>query len=176
MAANAPMSTETRAYVALGANLGNVKSALQRAVAAIGEAQGCRVLALSRWYRTEAIGPGAQPDYLNGVAAIATTLEPLALLELLLEIEIAAGRERTGRWAARTLDLDLLLYGELVLRSARLALPHPRLVERNFVVYPLNDVAPELALPDGRRVAALRTSLGERGIVASFATLEQADE
>ena len=131
---------------------------------------------MSPWYRTRAIGPGNQPDYLNGVLALATTLEPHALLDLLQALEAAAARERTVRWGARTLDLDLLLFDDLSLADERLTLPHPRLAERNFVVYPLSDLAPALRLPDGTPVARLRATLGARGLEATFATLEQTDD
>lgn len=170
------MAPESTAYVALGANLGDVKSALRRAVDSLHAAPGCQVLAISSWYRTRAIGPGRQPDYLNAVAALATTLAPAALLHLLQSIEAAAGRVRPVRWGPRTLDLDLLLHDSIVLDDAQLTLPHPRLAERNFVVYPLSELAPALVLPDGTSIARLRATLDATGIVATFATLEQADE
>jgi 2-amino-4-hydroxy-6-hydroxymethyldihydropteridine diphosphokinase len=170
------MAAERTAHVALGANLGAVTTTLRRALQSLDTARGCRLTAVSRWYRSRALGPGAQPDYLNGVAAVSTTLAPLALLEQLQSLEADAGRVRAERWAPRTLDLDLLLYDDLVLDDTRLTLPHPRLAERAFVVWPLSDVAPALALPDGTRVAALRERLDGRGIVATFASLDQADD
>ena len=170
------MAAESSAYIALGANLGDVRGNLRRAIEALDAAPGCRVTGVSPWYRSRAIGPGNQPDYLNGVVVLATTLAPLALLDLLQALEAAAGRERAVRWGARTLDLDLLLFDELTLADERLTLPHPRLAQRNFVVYPLSDLAPELRLPDGTRVARLREALDARGLESTFATLEQSDD
>jgi len=170
------MAAESRAYVALGANLGDVKGNLRRTIEALNAAPGCRVTAVSPWYRSRAIGPGEQRDYLNGVVAVATTLTPHALLDLLQALEAAAGRERAVRWGARTLDLDLLLFDTLALADERLTLPHPRLAERNFVVYPLSDLAPRLRLPDGTAVADLRAALGARGLEAVHATLEECDD
>lgn len=170
------MAAESSAYIALGANLGDVKGNLRRAIAALDATPGCRVTGVSPWYRSRAIGPGSQPDYLNAVVALATTLAPHALLELLQALEAAAGRERAVRWGARTLDLDLLLFDDLALADERLTLPHPRLAERNFVVYPLSDLAPALRLPDGTAIARLRATLDARGLEATFATLEQSDE
>lgn len=170
------MAAESSAYIALGANLGDVKRNLRRAIETLDATPGCRVTGVSPWYRSRAIGPGNQPDYLNGVMALATTLDPHALLDLLQALEAAAGRERMVRWGARTLDLDLLLFDELSLADERLTLPHPRLAERNFVVYPLSDLAPALHLPDGTPVSDLRIALGARGLEATFATLEQSDD
>lgn len=170
------MAAESSAYIALGANLGDVKGNLRHAIETLDATPGCRVTGVSPWYRSRAIGPGNQPDYLNGVVALATTLEPHALLDLLQALEAAAGRERTVRWGARTLDLDLLLFDDLSLADERLTLPHPRLAERNFVVYPLSDLAPKLRLPDGTPVARLRANLGACGLDATFATLEQSDD
>lgn len=167
------MAAESSAYIALGANLGDVKGNLRRAVAALNAAPGCRVTGVSPWYRSRAIGPGDQPDYLNGVVALVTTLAPHALLDLLQALEAAAGRERTVRWGARTLDLDLLLFDELSFTDERLTLPHPRLAERNFVVYPLSDLAPHLRLPDGTPIALLREALGAHGLESTLAALEQ---
>ena len=153
----------TLAYVALGANLGEPLLTLRRAAASLtelGEVQG-----VSRLYRTAPVGgPPGQPDYLNAVVALETALGPLTLLDGLQAIEAAAGRTRTVRWEARTLDLDLLLYGEMVLDQDRLKVPHPLAWERGFVLAPLADLAPGLKHPlRGETVAAALERVGHGG-------------
>ena len=107
-------------------------------------------------YASRAVGPGEQPDYLNAVVKLATDLPALSLLDALQAIENTQGRVRTQRWAARTLDLDLLLYGEQIIDSPRLQVPHPRMGERGFVLYPLKDVTDaNWMLPDGRELDTL---------------------
>jgi len=151
------------AYVAIGANLGDPLAQAQSAVSQLAALPGTQVLAVSLWYRSAAIGP-AQPDYINGVAGITTTLPPLDLLDSLQQIELTHGRQRLQHWGPRTLDLDLLLYDNLVLHSERLQLPHPQLTLRNFVVVPLFEIAPQLVLPDGRDLSMLVASLGSDGL------------
>ncbi len=170
------MVAEHRTWIALGANLGDVRSGLRAALAALAAFPGSRLVAVSPWYRSRAVGPGSQPDYINGVAELRTTLAPHALLAALQQTERAAGRERGERWGPRTLDLDLLLFDSLVLADSELVLPHARLTDRNFVVFPLFDIAPELRLPDGTPVATLRERLGDAGLLAMFANLEQLDD
>jgi 2-amino-4-hydroxy-6-hydroxymethyldihydropteridine diphosphokinase len=145
----------TIAYVALGSNLGEPRQQLLSAVAALRRIRDSKLLACSPVYRSEAIGPGHQPDYLNAVAALDTALEPGQLLDALQAIETAQGRRREIRWGPRTLDLDILLFGDLVMDSRTLTLPHPRLKTRNFVLYPLHDLDPALTLPCGTRIASL---------------------
>lgn len=156
--------TETRAFVAVGSNLGDTQANVEFAVERLADVPRTQVLQVSPWYRSRAIGPGTQPDYLNGVVELATSLAPLELLDALQAIENAAGRVRAERWGPRTLDLDLLLYDDAEMRHERLSLPHPRLGERNFVVFPLFDLAPELMLPGGGRLQALREALGGEGL------------
>lgn len=146
----------TTCYVALGSNLEDPLRQLRAATVALGQLPGTRLLAASRIVRSVAVGPGEQPDYLNAVARLDTRLAPMALLDYLQAIEARQGRIRTERWGARTLDLDLLLYGDESLDTERLTLPHPRMCERNFVLYPLRDVAEaNLMLPDGRKLDTL---------------------
>ncbi len=152
-------------YIGLGSNLNNPEHQLRRALLALASLPGTRLTASSRAYPNPAIGPGRQPDYLNLVACLHTTLAPLPLLHALQAIEQAQGRVREQRWAARSLDLDLLLYGQQVIDSAELTLPHPRMRERSFVLVPLGELAPELVLPDGTPLTNLlrhckRGSLG----------------
>ena len=137
-----------RAYIGIGSNLEHPETQLRRAFRALAELPASRCVACSPLYRSEAVGgPPDQPEYLNAVAAVDTTLQPEALLTALQAIEATQGRVRTVRWGPRTLDLDLLLYDHLVLDGPRLTLPHPRLHQRAFVVYPLYDIAPDLKIP-----------------------------
>ena len=130
------------AYLALGANLGDRQGAIARALDAL-DAAGARVAARSPLYETDPVAPDPQPLYLNGAARVETTLSPRALLDLCLEVERSLGRIRpTDRpLAARTIDIDLLLYDDAVIDEPDLAVPHPRLLERAFVRIPLADVA-----------------------------------
>ncbi|HEY1329686.1 MAG TPA: 2-amino-4-hydroxy-6-hydroxymethyldihydropteridine diphosphokinase [Casimicrobiaceae bacterium] len=147
------------AYIGLGSNLAHPRRQVARALRAMARLPRTRVVAVSRNYRSAPIGAsGPQPDYVNAVAAVRTALAPRALLRRLLSIERRQGRQRareTPRNAARTLDLDLLLYERRRMRGAALTLPHPRMHERAFVLRPLLDVAPHARIP-GRGLARLR--------------------
>ncbi len=133
---------EVTAYVALGANLGEPAQAVRDALRALGETTGLRLVRASSLYRTAPVDSHG-PDYVNAVAEVATTLSAPAVLAALQAIEHGAGRERPYRNAPRTLDLDLLLYGEGRIDSPRLSVPHPRLWTRAFVLVPLSEIAPE---------------------------------
>ena len=150
-----------RAYVALGANLGDAPAALRQAMRAMDQLPGTRVAKASSLYRTAPIlSPAgrndgdAGPDYINAVVALDTSLPALELLDQLQTLEQAAGRERPYRDAPRTLDLDLLLYGQSRIDSPRLAVPHPRMWQRAFVLVPLAEIAPELVSPAQLAVVA----------------------
>ncbi len=144
------------AYIALGSNLRCPAQQLRAAVRALSRLPGSRLVKISPVYRSKAIGPGAQPDYLNAVAALQTDLPPQQLLAALQEIERAQGRVRTERWGARTLDLDILLYGNRVISTPELTVPHPAMTRRSFVLYPLADLTGrELMLPDGTVLGTL---------------------
>lgn len=143
------------AWIGLGSNLDEPAKQIRRAADALAALPDSQLLALSPLYQSRPVGPQDQPDFVNAVAALRTTLQPLALLDALQAIEQAHGRVRLRHWGERTLDLDLLLYDTLTLDSPRLTLPHPRLTERDFVLRPLLDLAPALDLPDGRPLAAL---------------------
>ena len=152
---------EVRAYIGLGGNVGDRASNLERAVAALGADPDLDVVRVSTVRETEPVGYLDQPPFLNGVVAVETTLPPRELLERLLAIERALGRDRTGpRFGPRTIDLDLLLYGAETLEEPGLTVPHPRLAERRFVLEPLAELDPELVLPDGRRVRELLDHAG----------------
>ena len=155
-----------RCYIGLGSNLAEPEHQLKQALAALAGLPQSRLIATAPLYRSAPMGPQEQPDYLNTVAALDTGLEPLQLLDALQAIEQRQGRVRDGeRWGARTLDLDLLLYGDRVIDTPRLQVPHPGLGQRNFVLYPLYDLAPQLRLPDGRSVEQLRRACSDEGIV-----------
>ena len=153
------------AYVGLGSNLGDPEQQVTRAIDSLGQIAGCRLVAQSSLYESEPMGPADQPRYINAVVCLDSHLPAIALLGHLHEIEDAHDRDRTvGRWGPRTLDLDLLLFGNQRSDAVEMILPHPGLTERNFVVYPLAQIAPELVLPDGTPVVELANQLGMKGL------------
>ncbi|WP_063671278.1 2-amino-4-hydroxy-6-hydroxymethyldihydropteridine diphosphokinase [Dyella thiooxydans] len=144
------------AYVALGSNLGDSRATLVGATEALAALPGSRLAGISRIYRTPPWGRRDQPDFLNAVVCLRTSLPPHDLLDALMAIERRFGRTRDDeRWGPRTLDLDLLHVDGVVLDEPQLTLPHPRMGERAFVLLPLADLAPELELPGQGRVAEL---------------------
>ena len=155
-------------YIGLGSNLtgamGNPVEQLKQALETLATHSQITLVNLSSNYRTKAIGPGAQPDYINAAALIETQLDPLDLLDQLQFIEQQHDRERGIRWGARTLDLDILMYGHLTINTPRLTIPHPRIADRAFVLAPLLDLNPDLSLPDGQSVAKLLANCPEQGI------------
>jgi 2-amino-4-hydroxy-6-hydroxymethyldihydropteridine diphosphokinase len=137
-----------RAYVGLGANLGPKEVTILRAVDLLGSTEGVEVLELSRLRETEPVGLTDQPRFLNGAVALETALSPWELLDVLLRIEQELGRVRDDeRWGPRTIDLDLLVYGDETVDEPGLRIPHPRLHERKFALEPLADLEPELDIP-----------------------------
>ncbi len=138
-----------QACIGLGANLGDAADTLREAVEALDHREGITVREVSRFYRTPAWGREDQPDFINAVALLETSLTPRALLERLLAVETEFGRHRLDgeRWGPRTLDLDLLLYGDAVIDEPGLRVPHPHLHERAFALVPLLDVLPEARIP-----------------------------
>jgi 2-amino-4-hydroxy-6-hydroxymethyldihydropteridine diphosphokinase len=154
-----------QAAIALGSNLGDSLATLEGALAALEEVPGMKVMARSRWYRSAPVGP-AQPDYVNGCALLEVALSPEALLEQLHVAEHRYGRVRQERWGARTLDLDLILYGTLQQESETLLVPHPRFRERAFVLLPLAEIAPHWVDPlTGLTVADLAGAVADRHTV-----------
>jgi 2-amino-4-hydroxy-6-hydroxymethyldihydropteridine diphosphokinase len=144
-----------QAAIALGSNLGDSYAILESALIRLAQTPGLMLQAQSPIYRTVAVGP-PQPDYLNACALFMTTLEPDQLLQLLLETEVQFGRVRREKWGARQLDLDLLLFDDLILRQPNLEIPHPRMTDRAFVLVPLNDIIPNWIEPiSGKSIAAL---------------------
>ena len=153
------------AYVALGANLGDPVAQLRDGLAALARLPGTRVTAVSPFYRSAAVGYRDQPDFVNAVAALDTTLAPRALLEALLAIEREHGRVRSFLNAPRTLDLDIVLYGDRRVVEDGLEIPHPRMHERAFVVVPLADIAPDVVVPERGAVARLLHGIDRASLV-----------
>lgn len=154
-----------RAYIALGSNLGDRAGYLLLALSRLSRLPQTRLSRLSQIYETDPIGPPGQGFYLNMVAEIETGLEPQSLMQAFLEVEKSLGRARKKRWGARTIDLDLLLYGDAVTDTALLALPHPRLHERAFVLAPLCDLIPEARHPTlGKTYRQLLQAVGLDGV------------
>lgn len=139
--------------IALGSNLGDSLSILENALLELAQTPGIILVSQSRWYQTKAIGP-TQPDYLNGCAILQVELTPEELLNTLLEIETKFGRVRLEKWGPRTLDLDLLLYGDIILDTPNLQIPHPRMTERAFVLVPLAEIAPDWIDPVSQKAIA----------------------
>lgn len=153
-----------RAAIALGSNLGNSRTILEGAIAALDELPGLRLQGRSPWYRTAPVGP-PQPDYLNGCAIFQVARSPHELLDLLLEVERDFGRVRHQHWGPRTLDLDLLWFDTLILDTPTLTLPHPRLRERAFVLVPLADIAPDWSDPiSGKSISQLLEEVDCSGV------------
>ena len=136
------------AYVGLGSNLADPAEQIRRALAALGECPGCRLVRRSPLYRSRPLGPQDQPDFVNAVAGLLTTLGARELLAALLDLERRLGRPaRRPRWGPRLIDLDLLVYGAAQITEPGLVVPHPGLPERRFVLQPLADIAPDLMVP-----------------------------
>ena len=145
-----------RVYIGLGSNLAEPLKQLHSALQAMAELPQTQLLAVSSFYLSDPLGPADQPRYVNAVAALDCGLPPLALLDALQAIELNQGRVRKAeRWGPRTLDLDILLFGQRVIDEPRLQVPHYHLHARAFVLYPLVELAPQLTLADGRQLSAL---------------------
>lgn len=145
-----------RVYIGLGSNLATPLTQLRSALAALAALPHTSLIAQSSFYASDPLGPADQPRYVNAVAALDTELSPLALLDALQTIELEQGRTRKAeRWGPRTLDLDILLFGERQLDEPRLTVPHYHMHARAFVLYPLAEIAPALRLPDGRPLSEL---------------------
>ena len=147
-------------YIGLGSNLGDSIAYLNTALKSLNSEANIKLLKYSPFYGSKPHGPQNQPNYINAVAKVETSLEPLALLDTLQKIEQNNHRIRGNqRWTARTLDLDLLLYDAQKIQSRRLIIPHPRILERPFVLYPLYDIAPALIFPDGAKLSDYITNI-----------------
>ena len=156
-----------QAYIAIGSNLGNPFEKAQLAVNALTKLPQVTDVVSSPFYVSKPMGPQDQPDYVNAVVGLKTQLSPHELLKQTQAIELAFGRERKGeRWGPRTLDLDILLYGDVCLDDPILTIPHYGMKEREFVLYPLAQIAPNLTLPDGSSIQNLLKMVDPNGLVA----------
>ena len=143
-------------YIGLGSNLNQPIQQIKRALDSLAELPRTHVVAKSDLYRNAPVGPQDQPDYVNAVAALKTQLSAQALLHALQQIEQQQGRRRDGvKWGARTLDLDIILYGDQIISSKNLVVPHPQMHERSFVLYPLYTIAADITIPGKGKLAKL---------------------
>lgn len=151
----------TLVYIAIGSNLASPLEQVNAAIRALADIPDSRVVSVSSLYRTPPLGPQDQPDYLNAAVAFETSLAPEALLDHTQRIELQQGRVRKAeRWGPRTLDLDIMLFGDAIINSERLTVPHYDMKNRGFMLWPLFEIAPQLHFPDG---LALRTALENLG-------------
>ncbi|WP_147195342.1 2-amino-4-hydroxy-6-hydroxymethyldihydropteridine diphosphokinase [Pantoea sp. MBD-2R] len=156
----------TRVYLALGSNLADPLHQVQAALDALAALPDTRLVATSSLYRTPPYGPPDQPDYLNAAVALDTELAPEALLDLTQRIELEQGRVRKDeRWGPRTLDLDIMLFGDLTLNTPRLIVPHYDMHNRAFMLVPLLEIVPDIVLPDGTRARDLLSGLDSSAIL-----------
>ena len=149
----------TTAFIGIGSNLDNPLLQVQTALRELAEIPNTELIRSSSLYRTPPMGPPDQPDYINAVAALTTTLSPTELLDALQALEARHGRVRTIHWGPRTLDLDVLLYGNETVHTARLTVPHPGIAQRAFVVLPLAEIAPALEIQGLGALSMLRAAL-----------------
>ena len=154
----------TRCYIGLGSNLNSPKHQINAALQQLSKISKTTLIFHSSLYSSRPLGPQDQPDFINAAAAINTALNPHALLDKLQAIEQMSGRERKQHWGPRTLDLDLLLFGDQTIKSERLTVPHPHMRQRNFVLHPLFEIAPELTLPDGTSLKAVYEQTPSTGL------------
>ena len=156
-----------RVFIGLGGNLGNSLDILKQAAMQIADLPGCHMTAMSSFYQSPAWGGIAQDDFVNAVLEISTELEPLVLLDLMLDIERNFGRTRQNevRWGPRSLDCDILLYGDLQLDSDRLKIPHPRMMQRAFVLKPLAELDTHLVIAEFGNVSNLLAALNDQSVL-----------
>jgi 2-amino-4-hydroxy-6-hydroxymethyldihydropteridine diphosphokinase len=157
------------AYIGIGSNMDDPQQQVRGAFQALASLPDSLLIARSRLYRTRPFGPVQQGDFINAVAGLLTRLPPEKLLAELRALEVAQGRRRAERWGPRTLDLDLLVYGDRTINTETLEVPHPGIAERGFVLAPLADIAPTLFVPGAGRVADLLQRLPDAGIEAVVA-------
>ena len=156
---------QKRAYIGLGSNLANPVAQVKRAATAIADIAGVEEGRLSGLYSSSPMGPADQPDYVNAVMAVDTSLSPHELLKCLQSIETVQGRIRSGeRWGPRTLDLDILLYGDDIIESTGLNVPHVGIAERAFVLYPLAEIAAGIVIPGKGRLDELLAKCSKDGL------------
>ena len=155
----------TIAYIAVGSNLADPASQARQAIEALKQLPLSQFIVSSSLYSSTPMGPQDQPEYINAVVAIDTQLSPFALLDCTQAIELEHGRERKAeRWGPRTLDLDILIYGDEIIDSPRLTVPHYGMKVREFVLYPLAEIVPDLSLPDGTKLSDLLQEIDRNGL------------
>ena len=155
----------TRVYIAIGSNLASPLEQVNAALAALAEIPDSQIVAVSPFYRTPPLGPQDQPDYLNAAVALDTDLAPETLLDHTQRIELQQGRERKAhRWGPRTLDLDIMLFGDRQIATPRLTVPHYDMKNRAFMLLPLVHIAPDVCFQDGVKVADILANLDPSGI------------
>ena len=154
----------TECYIGLGSNLQQPLQQVEQALTELNLLASTHLQACSGWYQSRAVGPGQQPDYINGVALLQTELSADTLLAALQQIENRHHRRRDLRWGARTLDLDLLLFGDQLIDTPTLTVPHPRIAERNFVLYPLAELNPTLVIPPDQPIKTLLAASNRVGL------------
>ncbi len=156
----------TTVYVGVGSNLSSPIKQVSLAINALKTITNCQVTAVSSLYGSKPMGPQDQPDYINAVVELQTSLAPLLLLDELQALENKAGRVRKeNRWGARILDLDILLFGDQVIDNDRLTVPHYGMKLREFVLLPLAEINPDLTLPDGEKISELAMNIADNGLV-----------
>ncbi|KMJ44938.1 2-amino-4-hydroxy-6-hydroxymethyldihydropteridine diphosphokinase [Xenorhabdus khoisanae] len=156
----------TRVYIAIGSNLADPLQQVDNALAALKNIPDTTFVVRSSCYRTKPMGPQDQPDYLNLAVALETQLPPETLLDHTQAIELAQGRVRKDeRWGPRTLDLDIMLFGDHMINTERLTVPHYGLKQREFMLYPLAEIAPDLVFPDGETLAERLQKVPENGLM-----------
>ena len=148
-----------KCYIGLGSNLENPLRQVTQALELIGKIEDTQIQQCSPWVESYAVGPGEQPNFVNGVVEVETALTPQQLLEQLQMIEQCSNRKRVIRWGPRTLDLDILLYGQQTIKTETVVIPHPHLTERDFVVIPLMSIAQDLILPSGEALTVIAERL-----------------
>ncbi|MDC9598594.1 2-amino-4-hydroxy-6-hydroxymethyldihydropteridine diphosphokinase [Xenorhabdus anantnagensis] len=154
-----------RVYIAIGSNLANPLQQVDNALAALKKIPDTTLVVQSSFYRTKPMGPQDQPDYLNLAVALDTQLSPETLLDHTQSIELEQGRVRKDeRWGPRTLDLDIMLFGDHIIATERLTIPHYGLKQREFMLYPLAEIAPNLVFPDGEALAERLKQVPENGL------------
>jgi 2-amino-4-hydroxy-6-hydroxymethyldihydropteridine diphosphokinase len=160
-------------YIGLGSNMAEPRTQISQALQALGRLSVSRLLKYSSLYASKPMGPQNQANYVNGVACLQTTLSPWSLLAECQKIEQHQGRQRQGeRWGPRTLDLDILLYGQDIIEQPELVVPHYGMKQREFVLYPLYEIAPELSLPCGSSLVKLLESCPLNGLEKINATAQ----
>ena len=154
----------TTVYIGLGSNMEQPRQHITTAIEALGKIQSTQTVNVSSLYKSKPVGPQNQDDYVNAVAELETELTPLDLLDNLQEIENEHGRVRKERWGPRTLDLDILMFGDDVINNDRLTIPHPEMMNRSFVFVPLAEINPECIIPGKGLLSDLLTNVDQDGL------------